>query len=172
MYTFRWVKTSVIMQKGESQNGWYKKTKHAAFFEKRTFLIPWYAHMRVCIRGKKCSFFGKFGLLCFLVTPVLRFARLLYYRRNMPEYGFSLTCIFLYDPRRFYSYAGIYGSEKPPMLAYFTQRLFSTWSSILWQLLQNFGEILNKWECWFKINIAFVFLRRISDPVTFVWWNL
>ena len=22
--------------------------------------------------GKKCSFFGKFGVLCFLVTPVLR----------------------------------------------------------------------------------------------------
>ena len=30
--------------------------------------------------GKKCSFFGKFGLLCFLETPVLRFAHLLYYR--------------------------------------------------------------------------------------------
>ena len=25
-------------------------------------------------RGKKCSFFGKFGTLCFLETPVLRFA--------------------------------------------------------------------------------------------------
>ena len=30
-------KSSVIRQKGESQNGCYKKTKHAKFSEKRTF---------------------------------------------------------------------------------------------------------------------------------------
>ena len=34
------------MQKGESQNGFLKKTKHVKFSEKRTFLIPWYAHVR------------------------------------------------------------------------------------------------------------------------------
>ena len=33
--------------------------------------------------GKKCSFFGKFGALCFIVTPVLRFAHLPYHRRIM-----------------------------------------------------------------------------------------
>ena len=53
-------------QKDESQNGCFKKTKHAKFSEERTF--P---------RGMKCrkySFFGKFGGFCFLVeTPVLRF---------------------------------------------------------------------------------------------------
>ena len=31
-------------------------------------------------RCKKCSFFGKSGVLCFLETPVLRFALLPYYR--------------------------------------------------------------------------------------------
>ena len=31
--------------------------------------------------AKKCSFFGKFGVLCFLVTSVLRSALLSYYRR-------------------------------------------------------------------------------------------
>ena len=31
--------------------------------------------------GKKCSFFGKLGVLCFLETSVLRFAFLSYYRR-------------------------------------------------------------------------------------------
>ena len=31
--------------------------------------------------GKKCSFFGIFDVLCFLGTPVLRFALLPYYRR-------------------------------------------------------------------------------------------
>ena len=34
---------------------------------------------------KKCSFFRKFGVLCFLETPVLRFALLPYYRRTNNE---------------------------------------------------------------------------------------
>ena len=60
--------SSVIRQKGESQDGCFKKTKHVRFSEKRTFL-------------KKCSFFWKFDVLCFLETPVLRFALWPYYRR-------------------------------------------------------------------------------------------
>ena len=37
----------------------------------------------VCVSGgKKCSFFGKFGVLCFLETLVLRFALLRYYRKT------------------------------------------------------------------------------------------
>ena len=39
-------RSSVIRQKGESQNGYYKKTKLTKFSEKRTFLTPWYAHVR------------------------------------------------------------------------------------------------------------------------------
>ena len=36
----------------------------------------------VCVSGsKKCLFFGNFGVLCFLETPVLRFALLPDYRR-------------------------------------------------------------------------------------------
>ena len=59
-----------MRQKGESQNGCFKKAKHAKI---RT-------HM--CVSGgKKCLFFGNFGVLCFLKTPVLRFAQLPYYRR-------------------------------------------------------------------------------------------
>ena len=38
--------SSVIRQKGESQNGCFKKTKYAKFPEKRTFLTNWYAHVR------------------------------------------------------------------------------------------------------------------------------
>ena len=38
--------------------------------------------MYVCVSGGNiCSFFGKFGVLSFLGTPVLRFALLPYYRR-------------------------------------------------------------------------------------------
>ena len=32
--------------------------------------------------GKKCSFFGKFDMLCFFKKPVLRFALSPYYRRS------------------------------------------------------------------------------------------
>ena len=32
--------SSQIREKGESQNGFFKKTKHAKFFEKRAFLTP------------------------------------------------------------------------------------------------------------------------------------
>ena len=63
---------SVIRQKGESQNGGNKKTKQVKFSEKRTFLSPWYPHVRVHQGGKKCPFFRKFGMLCFLVTSILR----------------------------------------------------------------------------------------------------
>ena len=38
---------SVIKQKGESQKGYFKKTKHAKFSEKQVFLTPWDAH--VCV---------------------------------------------------------------------------------------------------------------------------
>ena len=75
--------TSAIRQKGESQNGCYKKTKHAKVFEKRTFRTPWYAHARVRTWSKKCLFFGEFGVLCFLLTSVLRFTLLRCYRRYM-----------------------------------------------------------------------------------------
>ena len=46
----------------------------------------------LCVSGgKKCSFFGKFGVLSFLETPVLRFALLPYYRRYGLT-GFSSRC--------------------------------------------------------------------------------
>ena len=46
----------------------------AKFSEKRTFTYE-------CVSGdKKRSLSGKFGLLCFLETPVLRFAYFPYYR--------------------------------------------------------------------------------------------
>ena len=76
-------KSSVIRQKGESQSECFKKTKHANFVKNKHFLLP-DTHTYVCVSGcKKCSFFGKFVVLCFLKTPVLRLALLFYYRRNL-----------------------------------------------------------------------------------------
>ena len=45
---FFYIILSVIRQKGESQNGCFKKTKHVKFSEKRIFLTTWYAHNLFC----------------------------------------------------------------------------------------------------------------------------
>ena len=52
-------------------------------FPKNEHFLPPDTHTYVCVTGgKKCSFFGKSGVLCFLETPVLRFALLPYYPMN------------------------------------------------------------------------------------------
>ena len=56
--------------KGRISKRVFPKNKH--------FLPPPY----VCVSGgKKCLFFGNFGVLCFLKTPVLRFTPLPYYQK-------------------------------------------------------------------------------------------
>ena len=48
----------------------------------------------VCLLGgKKCSFFGKFGVLCFLQTPVLRCTLLPYYRRSVIWISFLIVLV-------------------------------------------------------------------------------
>ena len=78
----------------ESQNGCFMKTKHVKFPEKRTFLTLRDAHVRVHIK-QKCLFFGKFGVLCFLEIPVLRFVDLAYYRRcfSFDHFNPSMHCV-------------------------------------------------------------------------------
>ena len=70
--------STVIRQKREPQKGCSKKTKHVKFSEKTNMSYP---------QGvRNVLFFGEFGgVLCFLETPVLRFALLLYYRRVFTE---------------------------------------------------------------------------------------
>ena len=52
-------------------------------FPKNEHFLPPDMHTYVCVSGgKKCSIFGKFGMLCFLVTSVLRFALLPYYGKS------------------------------------------------------------------------------------------
>ena len=46
-------------------------------FQKNEHFLPPDTQTYVCMSGvKKCSFFGKFGMLCFLKRPVSRFALL------------------------------------------------------------------------------------------------
>ena len=66
--------SSVIRQKGESQNGCFKKIKHVQFSEKANISNPLIRTRTV----RNVRFFGKFDVLCFLETPVLRFALLTY----------------------------------------------------------------------------------------------
>ena len=47
----------------------------------------------MCVSGgKKCLFFGNFGVLCSLETPVSRFALLPYYRRSSPSSFLGRFC--------------------------------------------------------------------------------
>ena len=72
--------SSVIRQRGVSRNGCFKKTKQPNFPKNKHFLPP---YTYVCVSGgEKCFFFWKFGVLCFLETPILRFALLPYCRRR------------------------------------------------------------------------------------------
>ena len=68
--------SSVIEQKrAKSQNRCFKKTKHAQLSKKTEHFLPPDTHTYMSVSGaKKCSFFGKFGVLWFLGTPVLRLA--------------------------------------------------------------------------------------------------
>ena len=54
---------SVIRQKSQSQNEFFKKTKHAKFFKKGTFHTPWYAH--VGYQGVRSVRFSE-NLACFV----------------------------------------------------------------------------------------------------------
>ena len=72
----------VIRQKSESQNGCFKKIKHAKFSAKTNIFYPLIRTRTCAYRGiKNVRFCGKFGVLCFLEAPVLRFNLLPHYRR-------------------------------------------------------------------------------------------
>ena len=96
--------SSIITKKANLKTEITKKQSTSIFPKKQTFLIPWYAHEMVkhtqtnrwqqptnylnefnhfvsVSGGVKCSFFGKLGVLCFVVNSILRFALLPYYGR-------------------------------------------------------------------------------------------
>ena len=69
------------------------RTQSTPNFLKSEHLLPPDTHMYVCVsRGKKCSFFGKLGVFCFLETAVLRFALLPHYQQ---------TNVFIYIYKHF-----------------------------------------------------------------------
>ena len=110
------------------QNGCFEKTKHVKFSKKLTFITV--------SGGKKCSFFGKFDVLCFLETPVFRVAFLPYYRQNMlrisPDY--CLSNIFSSYCRWFSSC-----SEK---------NAGCSLHSSGYDIIQDTTKYGNLWKCW------------------------
>ena len=68
--------------KGRISKRVFQENKARQIFRKTNISYPWHAYIRVSGR-KICSFFGKFGELCFLEISVLRFALLPYYWRNV-----------------------------------------------------------------------------------------
>ena len=78
-----WISERVFQENKASQI--FRKTNISYPLIRKHFLPP-DTHTYVCVLGgKKCSFFGKFSVLCFLETPVLRLARSPYYQRIMCE---------------------------------------------------------------------------------------
>ena len=62
----------------------FQENKACEIFQKNEHFSPPDIHTYVCVSGgKKCSLFGKLGMLSFLETPVLRFALLPYYQCNV-----------------------------------------------------------------------------------------
>ena len=97
----------------------------------------------VCVPGgKKCSFFGRFGVLSFLETLVLRFAVLHYYRRSI-----------LWNVWVFFEFV-----EKIRPDKYF---LTLSWRRTLWYKKQS-SELQCKLYDWFlcdsELRDTFIFL--------------
>ena len=84
-------------------------------FPKNEHFLPPDTHTYVCVSGgKKCSFFGKFGMLCFLKTPVLRFALSPYYRRilSLLSILISMHLIFCFQENLSLHHKNSYFHEK------------------------------------------------------------
>ena len=85
VFIYFW-KYLIRYKKGKRANhktGVSKKKQSTPNFSKNEYFLTPDTHLYVCVSGvKKCSFFGKFGVLCFLETPILRFVLLPYYRRT------------------------------------------------------------------------------------------
>ena len=81
--TNRDINSAVIKAKGRILKRVFQENKARQVFRKTNI----YPQIRTRTGVEKCLFLGKFGELCFLETPVLRFALLPYYRRTQPDDG-------------------------------------------------------------------------------------
>ena len=97
-----------IKAKGPISKWMLQENKARKIFRKTNISYPLIRTRACTYRGKEYSLFGKFGVLCFLVTPVLRFALLPYCRR-------FVQCVFElgFPSKTTYNYRlGVRGSDK------------------------------------------------------------
>ena len=95
-------------------------------FPKNEHFLPLDRYTYVCVSGgKKCSFFGKFGVLCFLITSVLRFAILQYYRRILLFK--NMTQLFTFASSLFSAYLSATLFNNEPLHSF----------AVFWNLLIN-----------------------------------
>ena len=73
LHEHRSLKLSVTDKRANLKTEVTRNQSTSSFLKNNISYSPWYAqHTYVCVSGsKKCSFFDKFGALCFLVTSVL-----------------------------------------------------------------------------------------------------
>ena len=75
------IRVSYLPDTGRILNIIYPNNKAKGRISNRVFQENKAKFSKFSIRGNKCLFFGKFDVLCFLETPVWRFALLPYNRR-------------------------------------------------------------------------------------------
>ena len=92
LFTFRIGQFVGNKAKGRISKRVLQENKARQIFRKRAFLTPPDTHTCMCVSGgEEFSFFGKCGVLFFLVTSGLRFALLPHYRRLMQEKSCKLN---------------------------------------------------------------------------------
>ena len=100
-------------------------------FPKTEHFLPPDTHTYVCVSGfKKCLFFEKFGVICFLETPILRFALLSYYRRILVV-AYLNTWILIGTSLKWYA-SKIHTCIVNANTLKKTRSLFKKWSLNLW----------------------------------------
>ena len=105
-----------------------RKQSPPNFLKNKHFLPPDTQTQVWVSGGMKCSLFGKFGELCFLVTPVLKFVLLPCYRRTQ-ETDISKTCRFgrmLEDHENNVANRQTGGRTKPKFIEKFRWRICLT----------------------------------------------
>ena len=91
-YVIKLFQSNLKRQKGNLKAGVSRKQSTPNFPKNGHFLPLKRTRTYVCKSGgKKCTFFGKFDMICFLETSVLIFALLPCYRQNVHEYLWQLS---------------------------------------------------------------------------------
>ena len=108
--------TLVIRQKGESQDGCFKKTKHVKFPEKTNISYPWYVNVRKNVRFSEnmvCFVFLKhrFAIRPFALLPTNRTVVLGWSFHNLRRF-FNFSAVFLQGTQFFKTMMGKRNKRK------------------------------------------------------------